>query len=289
MTGRPPPDLPDHLDDTDVGEDPAGASPRTGLVRFARMTGSSIAGRDAAFWVTDFLNAAYYRRSVDDREVDDLRLASGALTTYWYRKPDATPWASPTSAPSIAPSVTTASPPRTQFAARSIAPSCSMGRCACSATGSRRHMPTTTAAAGASPSRPPPIALPTTRRTGWPWPASGSDDPQALAGWFAALEDGLARYGEGEPRAVPEGGQPLVGFDLTTHQGHFMGNGHNRLLLFTHEGKAWVRAAGTWDAMPWHVDRMYRIAGHDAQHAFWGQGNVVAQSLLHQLALRIAA
>jgi len=115
------------------------------------------------------------------------------------------------------------------------------------------------------------------------------DDPQALAGWFAALEDGLARYGEGEPRAVPEGGQPLVGFDLTTHQGHFMGNGHNRLLLFTHEGKAWVRAAGTWDAMPWHVDRMYRIAGHDAQHAFWGQGNVVAQSLLHQLALRIAA
>src|SRR3712207_3137598 len=61
------------------------------------------------------------------------------------------------------------------------------------------------------------------------------DDPKALEAWFAALEEGLARYGEDEPRAVPEGGQPLVGFDLTTHQGHFMGNGHNRLLLYTHE------------------------------------------------------
>src|SRR3954470_3747533 len=52
---------------------------------FARMAGSSIAGRDAAAWVTDFLNAAYYRRPVDDRDVDDLRFAFGILTTYWYR------------------------------------------------------------------------------------------------------------------------------------------------------------------------------------------------------------
>ena len=63
------------------------------------------------------------------------------------------------------------------------------------------------------------------------------DDPEALEAWFAALEDGLARYGDDEPRAVPEGGEPVVGFDLTTHQGHFMGNGHNRLLLYTHEGR----------------------------------------------------
>ena len=39
------------------------------------MTGSSIAGRDAAAWVTDFLNAAYYRHPLDERDVDDLRLA----------------------------------------------------------------------------------------------------------------------------------------------------------------------------------------------------------------------
>src|SRR3954454_21792680 len=60
----------------------ASASPP---LRFARMTGSSIAGRDAAAWVTDFLNAAYYRRDPAERDVDDLRFAFGVLTTYWYR------------------------------------------------------------------------------------------------------------------------------------------------------------------------------------------------------------
>jgi hypothetical protein len=115
------------------------------------------------------------------------------------------------------------------------------------------------------------------------------EDPDALRAWVDAMEEGLARYGDDEPRAVPEGGQPLVGFDLTTHQGHFMGNGHNRLLLYLHDGRPWVRAAGTWDPMPWHINQAYRVAGREAQHAFWGQGNVVAQSMLHQLALRVAA
>lgn len=87
---------------------------------------------------------------------------------------------------------------------------------------------------------------------------------------------------------MPESGTPLVGFDLTTHQGHFMGNGHNRLLLYTYEGKAWVRAAGTWDRMPWHIDRAYRLAGKEAQQAFWGQGGVARLSMLHQLAQRLA-
>ena len=112
------------------------------------------------------------------------------------------------------------------------------------------------------------------------------DDPDALAAWFAELEEGMAAHGE--PRIVPEGGTSLVGFDLTTHRGHFMGNGHNRLVLYTHQGKAWVRAAGTWDPMPWHIDRAYRVAGNEAQHAFWGQGGVERLSLLHQLARRIA-
>src|SRR5438045_9732108 len=71
-------ELPEHVDDVEV--------PKSGPLRFARMTGSSIAGRDAAAWVTDFLNAAYYRRPVEDREVDDVRLAFCVLTTYWYRK-----------------------------------------------------------------------------------------------------------------------------------------------------------------------------------------------------------
>ena len=68
-------DLPEQLDDDQT------AAPTTGALRFARMTGASIAGRDAAPWVTDFLNAAYYRRPVAGRQVDDLRLAFSVLTT----------------------------------------------------------------------------------------------------------------------------------------------------------------------------------------------------------------
>ena len=66
------------------------------------MTGSSIAGRDAAPWVTDFLNAAYYRRPVAGRQVDDLRLAFSVVTTYWYRKGRQVACASRTCPPSIA-------------------------------------------------------------------------------------------------------------------------------------------------------------------------------------------
>jgi hypothetical protein len=57
-----------------------------GVVRFARMAGSSIAAPGAAAWVTDFLNAAYYARPDGDRDVADLRLAHGILTTRWARK-----------------------------------------------------------------------------------------------------------------------------------------------------------------------------------------------------------
>jgi len=114
-------------------------------------------------------------------------------------------------------------------------------------------------------------------------------DPEALRGYVAELNDGLARFGVDEPPAVPEGAEPLVAFDLTTHEGHFMGAGHNRLLLYADAGQAYVRAAGTWDPMPWHVEQAYRRAGRDAQHAFWGQGGAVGQSLLHQLALYAGA
>ena len=76
--------LPAYLDDDEV---PATAPHRSGPLRFARMSGSSIAGRDAAAWVTDFLNAAYYRHPLEERDVDDLRLAFTVLTTYWNRTP----------------------------------------------------------------------------------------------------------------------------------------------------------------------------------------------------------
>ncbi len=114
------------------------------------------------------------------------------------------------------------------------------------------------------------------------------EDPDAVKAYFSELEDGLARFGRDEPRAVPEGGEPLVGFDLTTHEGHFMGRGHNRLVLYRYDDRTWVRAAGTWDPMPWHLEQAYRRAGRDAQHAFWGQGAIQSQSMLHQIALATA-
>jgi hypothetical protein len=80
-------EVPEYLEEQADVQAPADV-PKTGLLRFARMAGSSIAGRDGAFWVTDFLNAAYYRRPAADRDVDDLRLAFCLLTTYWYRKPE---------------------------------------------------------------------------------------------------------------------------------------------------------------------------------------------------------
>ena len=370
-TAISPERLPDHLEDIEEPDQ----SPRSGVLRFARMTGSSIAARDSAFWVTDFLNAAYYRRPVGERDVDDLRLAFSILTTYWYRQP------------SRRLHLTDLRAFHAAFGSHRFAADQSVRGTLDRAQlldGARRllgdwfpdayrddarrgwgiafvtaedradydpHLRMRLARLGALtpecaplqqqtwhtyPAVPMPSveAVITALTASETWPdyaseigrftplrpggldgqtfeievaagtASGRpmftrgyvtitqlvtpDDPEALGAWFAALEDGLARFGDHEPQAVPEGGVPIVGFDLTTHQGHFMGNGHNRLLLYTLDGQAWVRAAGTWDPMPWHVAQAYRTAGHDAQHAFWGQGNIVAQSMLHQLAARLS-
>ena len=82
---------------------------------------------------------------------------------------------------------------------------------------------------------------------------------------------------------MPGGAEPVLAFDLTTHEGHFMGAGHNRVVLYHRDGRAFVRAAGTWDPMPWHLASAYALAGRDAQHAFWGEG-AAEQSMLHQVA-----
>jgi len=74
------------------------------------------------------------------------------------------------------------------------------------------------------------------------------DDESALREYFDELEDGLDRFGRDEPRAVPEGGEPLLGFDLTRHE----------------------------------------LAGREAQRAFWGYGAIVDKSMLHQLAIAVA-
>ncbi len=88
---------------------------------------------------------------------------------------------------------------------------------------------------------------------------------------------------------MPEGASVRLAFDLTTHEGHFMGRGRNRLLLYEHEGQAYLRAAGTWDPMPWHLRQGYERAGRDAPRAFWGAGDDERQSMLHQIARAVAA
>ena len=373
---QPATDVPEYLEEHDSVEPRTGeAAPEAGLLRFARLIGSSIAARDAAMWVTDFLNAAYYRRPIGDRDVDDLRLAFCVLTTYWYRKPGRErlhlgdlrafhrafgtdrfasddsargtldggqlqhgsarllgDWFPDAYADDHRRGWGIAFPATEDRAAYD--PACRMALARVGKLTPERapaaeqvwhtyppvQMPSAEGVIGAltAPETWPDFATEIGRFT--PLRAGGlagqtfeievaagtpsgrpiftrgyvtittlvtPDDPPALTAWVQALEAGLARYGDHEPRAVPEGGQALVGFDLTTHEGHFMGAGHNRLLLYTHDGHAWVQAAGTWDPMPWHIEQTYRRSGHDAQAAFWGEGNIVGQSLLHQLALRV--
>jgi hypothetical protein len=365
----------EHLDDPVPAGSEAAVKPGSPL-RFARMTGSSIAGRDAAGWVTDFLNAAYYRRPPAERELDDLRLAFAILTTYWYRRD------SPRRLRLTDLRAFHAAYGRqrfdTELSGRGLLSRDQLHNGAAQLLGdwfpeayaddSRRAwgiaFPSTDEREAYEPARRlalarlgkltpesgpmesqtwhtyPPVEMPSvdgvvsalTRPETWPDYASevgrftplrpggldgqtfeidvaaGTDsghpiftrgyvtitrlvtpeDPAALREYVQELEDGLARYGKSEPRAVPAGGEPVVGFDLTTHENHFMGAGHNRLILYTYEGQAWVKAAGTWDPMPWHVEQSYRLAGRAAQHAFWGQGGVERLSMLHQIARSIA-
>jgi hypothetical protein len=363
MTDDPADDLPD--------------APRNGPLRFAGMAGSSIAARDAAPWVTDFLNAAYYRRPVAARDVDDLRVAFGVLTTYWYRKASERrlhvtdlaafhrAYGGRRFATEVSARGTLTRAELLDGAAHLLGDWFPEAYADDARRGWGMAFETVDERAAYDPARRmelarlgaptperaapeeqtwhtyPPVRMPSaegciaalTRPETWPDYASEigrftplragglggqtfeievaagtesgrpvftrgyvtienlvtPDDPVALAAYFFALEEGLARYGDDEPRAVPEGGEPLVGFDLTTHEGHFMGSGHNRLILYAYAGEAYVKAAGTWDPMPWHVDKAYRLAGQEAQHAFWGQGEHVALSMLHQLALRVGA
>ncbi|MDE3130959.1 MAG: hypothetical protein KGL16_07380 [Acidobacteriota bacterium] len=367
--------IPDHLDDAPQ-EGAAGPAPRGGVLRFARMAGSSICGRDAAPWVTDFLNAAYYRRPADERDVDDLRLAFSILTTYWHGKPqhrrlraadlvafhrafgahrfDTTrsargtlvreqletgarallgDWFSDAYADDARRGWGIAFATPEQKAAYDPEVRLHLARLGALTPESAPlsdqvwhtypavEMPSVEGVIAAlmAPETWPDYGSEVGRFTplragglagqafeievaagigaGWPVFTRGyvtigqlvtPDDPRALRDYFDAVDQGMRTYGHDEPSVLPYAAKPVVGFDLTTHAGHFMGAGHNRLLLYIHDGKPWVRAAGTWDPMPWHIDQAYRVAGREAQHAFWGEGNHVAQSMLHQLALRVA-
>jgi hypothetical protein len=113
------------------------------------------------------------------------------------------------------------------------------------------------------------------------------DDPRGLESYVSELNDGLARFGMFEQPAVPDGAIPALAFDLTTHEGHFIGAGNNRLVLYELDGRSYARAAGTWDEMPWHLQRSYDLAGRAAQAEFWGETRTTDNSMLHQIALAV--
>jgi hypothetical protein len=349
----------------------------TPAARFAALAGSSIAGRDAAGWITDFLNAAYFRRPEEAREVDDLRLAFAIVTTQWHRQGGRRLRASDVVAFHRAFG-------RERFLDGAVSPRGTLDRGQLLAGAERLHggwfaeayaddarrgwgiaFPTVAerdaydpeqrlalARVGelTPPSPPaqlsgqvwhtyPPLQVPSaagviaalSRPETWPDYASeigrftplrrggllgqtfeievaagtqagrpvfqrgyvtvtrlvSQEGPDELRAYVDELNDHLERFGQDEPPAVPPGAEPILAFDLTTHEGHFMGASRNRLVLFAQDGRELVRAAGTWNEMPWHLAQAYRLAGRDAQHQFWGQGNLERRSMLHQIALAV--
>jgi hypothetical protein len=117
---------------------------------------------------------------------------------------------------------------------------------------------------------------------------SRDDDEEALLAYAARLSELMVRFGRDQPPAFPEGCTPLMALCLDTHEGHFMGRGRNRLLMYELDGQAYLRAAGTWDDMPVTLEQAYRSLGRKAQEAFWGDERPES-SMLNQIALRTAA
>ncbi len=112
------------------------------------------------------------------------------------------------------------------------------------------------------------------------------DDPLALNDWVSALRSGFSDR-PGEPSPVPVDAEVHAGFDLVCHEGHFMGDAKNRLVLYSHNDTTYLRAAGTWDPMTWHLAELYNRVGRWSQHAFWGMESP-EQSMLHQIAIQVA-
>lgn len=103
-----------------------------------------------------------------------------------------------------------------------------------------------------------------------------------LVAWARHLNQCLLAAGSETP-ALPTGAEPLVGLELTTHVGHFMGAATSNLLMFAEAGESYVRDVGCWDPLPAHLDLAYRVRGSEAQRAFWGGGDP-ADSMLHGFA-----
>jgi hypothetical protein len=342
----------------------------------ARMSGTSISAPDAVGWVTDFLNAAYYARIPELRDVEDLRIAFAILTTRWHRlghrrlhaydvaafhrafvrerlgdsaeSPRGTltrdqlfdgaarlfgPWfeeayvdderraygiafqtpaerdgykpeyrlrhaklgdPTPPSRPRNEQVWHTYNPVPVDSPQRTLAAllrpetwpdySTDIGRFTPVRSGGLDRQTFEIEVISALTSRTPAILrgyVSVTRLL------SRDDDEDALLAYAARLSELMVRFGRDQPPAFPEGCTPLMALCLDTHEGHFMGRGRNRLLIYELDGQAYLRAAGTWDDMPVTLEQAYRSMGRKAQEAFWGDERPES-SMLHQIALRTA-
>jgi hypothetical protein len=342
----------------------------------ARMSGTSISAPDAVGWVTDFLNAAYYARIPELREVEDLRVAFAILTTRWHRlghrrlhAPDVAafhrafvrerlsdsadsprgtltreqlftgaarlfgPWfeeayldderraygiafetlaerdaykpeyrlrhaklgdPTPPSRPRNEQVWHTYNPVPIGSPQRTLAAllqpqtwpdyGTDIGRFTPVRTGGLHRQTFEIEVISALTSRAPAILrgyVSVTRLL------SRDDDEEALQAYAARLSELMVRFGRDQPPAYPEGCTPLMALCVDTHEGHFMGRGRNRLLMYELDGQAYLRAAGTWDDMPVTLEQAYRSMGRKAQEAFWGDERPES-SMLNQIALRTA-
>ncbi len=310
------------------------------FLRTARMAGTSIAAPDAAAWVTDFLNAAYYGRPHERREVDDVRLAFTILTTAWHRQGarlragDLADFHRAFGRDRIRGTLS-----REQLLAgadRLFGDDFSAGysdlgrrgwgivfrdRAALAAYDPARRLEDGALRELTPPRKPPadqvwhtyePVRVPSaaevlgllsqTRR----WPEFASElgrftavrdtgllgqtfeievvarvtrrTPAFTRGYVTAtnlLDPGaeLDSYVAGfQVDALPDGATPRAVLELTTHDGHFLGRGISRLLLYEHEGAEWLRDVGSWDPLPPHLALGYHLGGKRAQSKFWGDG-----------------
>ncbi|MGH2920175.1 MAG: hypothetical protein ACRDLS_16480 [Solirubrobacteraceae bacterium] len=346
---------------------------RSPAIWLVRMSGTTISTPDAVGWVTDFLNAAYYARPANLREVEDLRIACSILTTRWHRKghhrlhahdvlafhrafvrgrlsdrahkPRGTlnreqlfegalhlfgPWfpeaylddgrrahgiafEDDADRASYRPDfrlrhakLGEPTPPQNDLSEQvwhtyDPVPAPSADRVMALLLRPERWPDFasdlgrfTAVRSGGLPGQAfeIEIMMPLTPRTptflrGYVTATRvvGLDDGDPIEPYADDLNDRMVRAGRDQPPPFPPGCTPRLAIELTTHEGHFMGRGRNRLLLFEQDGRAYLRAAGTWDDMPISLETAYRTAGRQAQQAFWGDEHPNS-SMLHQIAGR---
>ncbi len=339
----------------------------------ARLVGTTVASPTAAPWITDLLNAAYFARDPQARDLDDLRLAFAIVTTFWHEQDH-----HPVGARDLVRfhralgtarlqraggrqgtldthallaggdhlfgdwfSEAARDPARrgwgivfrTEAAKRDYRPEARL---------EQTHLgPVTPPVADASDqvvSTYPPVEVPDPAATVAAleavdqWPEYGSElgrftalrdgglrgqtfeievlgfpsprtpvllrahvtaerlavagqQDDALDAWLAQLRLAFAARSD-QPSPIPAGAQVHAMLALVSHEGHFMGRARSQLVVYSHEGQAYIRAIGVWDPLPWHLAEMYEQVGQAAQHAFWGMGTP-EQSMLHQLAAAV--